>query len=110
MVLLRTTLPPSFLLERGRAIEDAYERVRDERQWLRTLDVDIVTYQGVICQDAVLTLPHPHAHERAFVMVPWRDVDPRADIPGHGAVADLLAGMRLSDLRPRRDKELRLPE
>ncbi|MEV7004565.1 2-amino-4-hydroxy-6-hydroxymethyldihydropteridine diphosphokinase [Streptomyces sp. NPDC093982] len=110
VVLLRTTLPPSSLLERSHAIEEAFERVRDERWGPRILDVDIVTYQGVVCYDSALTLPHPRAHKRAFVLAPWRDVDPQAEVPGRGVVADLLASVGCSSIELRGDMKLRLPE
>ncbi|MEU5029009.1 2-amino-4-hydroxy-6-hydroxymethyldihydropteridine diphosphokinase [Streptomyces milbemycinicus] len=110
VVLIKTTLPPSSLLERGHAIEEAFERVRDERWGPRTLDVDIVTYQDVISDDPVLTLPHPRAHKRAFVLVPWHDVDPGAEVPGLGAVSRLLAEVGQEGVQARADLELRLPE
>ncbi|AQW51714.1 MULTISPECIES: 2-amino-4-hydroxy-6-hydroxymethyldihydropteridine diphosphokinase [Streptomyces] len=110
VVLIKTTLPPSSLLERGHAIEEAFERVRDERWGPRTIDVDIVAYQDVVSDDPRLTLPHPRAHERAFVLVPWNDVDPQAEVPGRGAVAGLLAAMGHEGVRVRTDLELRLPE
>ncbi|MFC4033558.1 2-amino-4-hydroxy-6-hydroxymethyldihydropteridine diphosphokinase [Streptomyces polygonati] len=110
VLLVRTTLPPEALLERGHAIEEAYHRVRAERWGPRTIDVDIVAYQGVRSQDPVLTLPHPRAHERAFVLVPWLDVEPAADLPPHGPVAELLAAVDDSGVRRRTDVELRLPE
>lgn len=110
VVLVRTTLPPSSLLERGHAIEEALERVRDERWGPRTIDVDIVAYQGVVSDDPRLTLPHPRVHERAFVLVPWHDVDPAAEVPGHGAVAELLAAVGREGVAPRADLELSLPE
>ncbi|MFG2194812.1 2-amino-4-hydroxy-6-hydroxymethyldihydropteridine diphosphokinase [Streptomyces sp. NPDC048639] len=110
VVLVKTTLPPSSLLERSHAIEEAFERVRDERWGPRTLDVDIVAYQDVRSDDPGLTLPHPRAHERAFVLVPWHDVEPAAEVPGHGAVAELLAAVGRSGVVPRTDLELRLPE
>ncbi|GAA3051991.1 hypothetical protein GCM10020000_36660 [Streptomyces olivoverticillatus] len=110
VVLVKTTLPPQSLLERGHAIEEAFERVRDERWGPRTLDVDIVTYQDVVSDDPVLTLPHPRVHERAFVLVPWHDVEPEAVVPGRGAVADLLAEMGREGVAVRSDLELRLPE
>jgi 2-amino-4-hydroxy-6-hydroxymethyldihydropteridine diphosphokinase len=62
------------------------ERVRDVRWGPRTLDVDVVWAEG---SDPALVLPHPRAHERAFVLVPWLDVDPAALLPGHGAVGGL---------------------
>ncbi|MEU5427549.1 2-amino-4-hydroxy-6-hydroxymethyldihydropteridine diphosphokinase [Streptomyces olivoreticuli] len=110
VVLVKTTLPPDSLLERGHAIEEAFERVRDERWGPRTLDVDIVSYQDVLSDDPVLTLPHPRAHERAFVLAPWHDVDPEAVVPGRGAVVELLAQVGLDGVAPRVDLELRLPE
>lgn len=57
VIVLRTTLPPSSLLERAHAIEEAFDRVRDERWGARTIDVDIVTYADVVSDDPVLTLP-----------------------------------------------------
>lgn len=110
VVLVKTTLPPSSLLERGLAIEEAFERVRDEHWGPRTLDVDILAYQGVISNDPLLTLPHPRAHERAFVLVPWYDVEPAAELPGHGAVADLLQAVGREGVRQRTDLELQLPD
>ena len=110
VVLVRTTLPPTDLLERGHAIEEAYLRVRTERWGPRTIDVDIVAYDGVVRDDPVLTLPHPRAHERAFVLVPWYDVDPAAELPGRGPVAALLAEIGSEGVRRRADVELRLPE
>ena len=61
-------------------------RERAIRWGPRTLDVDVVWADGT---DPALELPHPRAHERAFVIVPWLDVDPAAVLPGHGPVADL---------------------
>jgi 2-amino-4-hydroxy-6-hydroxymethyldihydropteridine diphosphokinase len=110
VVLVRTTLPPGSLLERGHAIEEALERVRDERWGPRTIDVDIVAYQDVISDDPRLTLPHPRVHERAFVLVPWHDVDPGAEVPGHGAVTELLAALGREGVAARTDLELSLPE
>jgi 2-amino-4-hydroxy-6-hydroxymethyldihydropteridine diphosphokinase len=110
VVVIRTTLPPPALLERGHAIEEAYLRVRAERWGARTIDVDIVAYQGEVRDDPDLTLPHPRAHERAFVLVPWYDVDPAAVLPGRGPIADLLASVRAQGVTRRTDVELRLPE
>ncbi|MFF8834398.1 2-amino-4-hydroxy-6-hydroxymethyldihydropteridine diphosphokinase [Streptomyces sp. NPDC015130] len=110
VLLVKTTLPPSSLLERAHAVEEAFHRVREERWGARTIDVDIVTYADVISEDPVLTLPHPRAHERAFVLAPWHDVDPAAQLPGRGAVAELLAALGSEGVTPRVDLELRLPE
>lgn len=110
VVLVKTTLPPSSLLERGQAIEEAFLRVRTERWGPRTIDVDIVAYQGIVSADPDLTLPHPRAHQRAFVLAPWHDVDPSAELPGHGEVAELLAAVGADGVQARGDVELRLPE
>ncbi|MFF4789983.1 MULTISPECIES: 2-amino-4-hydroxy-6-hydroxymethyldihydropteridine diphosphokinase [unclassified Streptomyces] len=110
VVILKTTLPPSSLLERAHAVEEAFSRVRDERWGPRTLDVDIVAYAETVSDDPLLTLPHPRAHERAFVLAPWYDVDPAAQLPGRGAVADLLTALTREGVEPRADLELRLPE
>ncbi|MGW3986168.1 2-amino-4-hydroxy-6-hydroxymethyldihydropteridine diphosphokinase [Streptomyces sp. NPDC004830] len=110
VVVLKTTLPPSSLLERAQAVEEAFHRVRDERWGPRTLDVDIVSYADVVSDDPRLTLPHPRAHERAFVLAPWHDLDPDAQLPGHGPVAGLLDAVTREGVTPREDLELRLPE
>ncbi|MDX2827862.1 2-amino-4-hydroxy-6-hydroxymethyldihydropteridine diphosphokinase [Streptomyces ipomoeae] len=109
VVVLKTTLPPSSLLERAHAVEEAFHRVRDERWGPRTLDVDIVAYADVVSDDPVLTLPHPRAHERAFVLAPWHDVEPEAQLPGLGGVAQLLADITREGVSPRADLELQLP-
>jgi 2-amino-4-hydroxy-6-hydroxymethyldihydropteridine diphosphokinase len=113
VLLLRTTLPPRDLLERANAVEDAFGRVRTVRWGARTLDVDIVSYQDVRSDDPVLLLPHPRAHERAFVLAPWLDADPQAELDGHGPVADLLAalgGPGAQGVVRRTDIQLSLPE
>ncbi|MFG3271907.1 2-amino-4-hydroxy-6-hydroxymethyldihydropteridine diphosphokinase [Streptomyces luteogriseus] len=110
VVVLKTTLPPSSLLERAHAVEEAFHRVRDEHWGPRTLDVDIVSYADVVSDDPQLTLPHPRAHERAFVLAPWHDLDPEAQLPGRGPVAGLLDTVTRDGVAPRRDLELRLPE
>ncbi|MEU8753694.1 2-amino-4-hydroxy-6-hydroxymethyldihydropteridine diphosphokinase [Streptomyces chartreusis] len=110
VVVLKTTLPPSSLLERAHAVEEAFHRVRDERWGARTLDVDIVSYADVVSDDPHLTLPHPRAHERAFVLAPWHDLEPEAQLPGRGPVAELLGTVTLEGVAPRVDLELQLPE
>jgi 2-amino-4-hydroxy-6-hydroxymethyldihydropteridine diphosphokinase len=79
-------------------LEQAAGRTREVRWGARTLDVDVVTVTGddgapVLSTDPELTLPHPRAHERAFVLVPWLALDPAATLPGHGRVADLVAAL-----------------
>jgi 2-amino-4-hydroxy-6-hydroxymethyldihydropteridine diphosphokinase len=91
VVLVDTTLSARTLLDRALAIEDAYGRERGpERNAPRTLDVDLILVGDRRADDDRLVLPHPKAHERAFVLAPWHDVDPDAEIPQVGTVADLL--------------------
>lgn len=86
-----TVLDPLALLAVVNRIEDALGRLRAERWGDRTIDIDIVDYDGIVSDDPRVTLPHPRAHERAFVLVPWLDVDPDAQLAGYGRVADLAA-------------------
>lgn len=91
VVLVTTTLAPRDLLALAHRVEAAAGRERLERWGPRTLDVDVVAYDEVVSDDPDLTLPHPRAHERAFVLRPWLDLDPDAVLPGHGPVAALPA-------------------
>jgi dihydroneopterin aldolase / 2-amino-4-hydroxy-6-hydroxymethyldihydropteridine diphosphokinase len=90
VLIAETTLPATALLRRGQAVEAAFGRVRQEVWGPRTLDVDVIVYGDVVSDDPELTLPHPRAWERAFVLAPWLDADPDAEIPGQGPVAELL--------------------
>jgi 2-amino-4-hydroxy-6-hydroxymethyldihydropteridine diphosphokinase len=90
VLIAETTLPATALLRRSQAVEAAFGRVRQEVWGPRTLDVDVIVYGDVVSDDPELTLPHPRAWERAFVLAPWLDADPDAEIPGQGRVAELL--------------------
>jgi 2-amino-4-hydroxy-6-hydroxymethyldihydropteridine diphosphokinase len=92
-------------LHRGQELERAADRTREVHWGPRTLDVDLITcHDGVdevSSADEVLTLPHPYAHQRAFVLVPWLAADPAATLTVHGTsrpvarlLADLDAGER----------------
>jgi 2-amino-4-hydroxy-6-hydroxymethyldihydropteridine diphosphokinase len=107
VLVASTVLPARAILDRARAAEAAAHRVRGERWGPRTLDVDVIVYGNEVSADPELTLPHPRAHERAFVLAPWHDVDPGAVIPGQGRVADLLAAVGTSSVRLCRDARLR---
>lgn len=87
--------------ERAQQAERRAGRERRERWGPRTLDVDVVRADGVVPDG--LELPHPRAHERAFVLVPWFDADPAAVLPGHAPVAALLAGLDRTGVRRRDD-------
>lgn len=92
-VVLVRPAPPRELLAAVRAVEAEANRVRTVRWGPRSLDVDVIAVGDVRSDDPEILLPHPRAHLRAFVCLPWLDVDPAATIPGHGRVADLVAGM-----------------
>jgi len=93
VLLTVSALPARAILERCQAVERAAGRVRNLAWGPRTLDIDIVACDEEISDEPDLTLPHPRAHERAFVLVPWQEADPAARLPGHGPVAGLLAGL-----------------
>ena len=109
VLVARTLLPARAVLERCQAVEAALGRVRKERWGPRTLDLDIIVYGDEVSDDPELTLPHPRAHERAFVLAPWCEADPAARIPGHGRVCDLLAEVGLDGVRRRGDQVLHPP-
>ena len=99
VLLAAVSLPSQTLLDRLHEIEAGFDRVRLVRWGPRTLDLDIITVGGERSDDPELTLPHPRAHERAFVLAPWHDADPGAVLPGYGPVAALLAGLDQSGIR-----------
>ena len=103
VVFVRGDRDAAGWLARAHELEQAAGRTRDVRWGARTLDVDVVTVTAddgtpVVSDDPVLTLPHPRAAERAFVLVPWLSLDPTAVLPGHGRVADLVAALPADDV------------
>lgn len=94
VALVTTRLAPSVLLGFLHAIEERHGRVRRERWGDRTLDLDLVAYGDVVSDDPRLTIPHPRAAERDFVLSPWLEVDPDAELPRAGRVDALLARLR----------------
>jgi dihydroneopterin aldolase / 2-amino-4-hydroxy-6-hydroxymethyldihydropteridine diphosphokinase len=108
----RATTEPEALLAALHRIEAQHGRTREVHWGARTLDLDLIQYgtpgspREVVSDDPELTLPHPRAHERAFVLVPWADADPKATLrvgAGDGGirpVADLVADLDRSGVRP----------
>lgn len=88
-----SALPPDMLLMRTQAIEEALGRTREVHWGARTIDIDIVQVDDLVSDDAELTLPHPRAALRAFVLAPWHDVRPEDVLTGVGPIAELLAGL-----------------
>lgn len=120
VALVADDVAPQAWLTRAEHLEQAAGRTRDPARPFgpRTLDVDVVAVWAddgapVTSEDARLTLPHPRAHLRAFVLRPWLDVEPYARLPGHGWVNDLLRAEPVAgdllQLSPRPDLDL-LPD
>lgn len=89
VVVARTVLTPPELLQLTQSIENQFGRVRDEKWGPRTLDIDIIDFAGKVSAEPNLTLPHPRAARRAFVLRPWALIAPEDELPGHGSVEAL---------------------
>lgn len=107
VVVLETSFTAHELLELAHRVEDQHGRVRTRRWGPRTLDVDVIAVGQDRVDEPELTVPHPRAAERAFVLVPWSLADPAAVLPGAGRVTELLPGVDISGVRPRPDLVLR---
>jgi 2-amino-4-hydroxy-6-hydroxymethyldihydropteridine diphosphokinase len=109
VILVDTTLSARTLLDRALAIEDAFGRERTGvRGEPRTLDVDLIVVGDRRANDEDMVLPHPQAHERAFVLAPWHDVEPDAELPDFGPVAKLLEQVGDQGIKRREDISLDL--
>ncbi len=106
VVLIDTTLTVHTLLDRALAIEDAFGRDRSEPSAARTLDVDLIVVGDRVASDDQLVLPHPRAHLRGFVLVPWLEIDDEGEIPGQGFVADIIGSIDITDVTKREDLEI----
>lgn len=92
VAIVNSDLEPAEVLTRLQAMESQSGRVRDVRWGPRTLDLDVIVADDVVSDDPKLTIPHPRAHERAFVLMPWLEIDPLATIPGIGEVRTIVDG------------------
>lgn len=91
VIEISTSLKPKKLLAFLNEVENQFGRVRLARWAARTLDIDIITYGSELVETKSLIIPHPRAHQRAFILVPWAEMNPEAVLPGHGRVVDLAA-------------------
>jgi 2-amino-4-hydroxy-6-hydroxymethyldihydropteridine diphosphokinase len=89
VIRARTARDPEGVLDAAHVAEQALGRVREVRWGPRTLDVDVLLYDGVVRDDPALTLPHPRMTERAFVLLPLLDIDPDPLLPDGRRVLDL---------------------
>jgi 2-amino-4-hydroxy-6-hydroxymethyldihydropteridine diphosphokinase len=110
VVLVDTTLAASDLLAVAQSLETAAGRVRLEHWGPRTLDVDVLAYGDERSDDPDLTLPHPRAHERAFVVLPWLEIEPGGAISGHGTLAELAVKLGGSGVRRLDSPVLLIPD
>jgi 2-amino-4-hydroxy-6-hydroxymethyldihydropteridine diphosphokinase len=88
-----TNLEAEQLMKELLAIEERIGRKRSTINAARLIDLDIIDYQGMVINSENLTLPHPRAFEREFVLRPWIEIDPEAQLTGCGAVKELLAAL-----------------
>jgi 2-amino-4-hydroxy-6-hydroxymethyldihydropteridine diphosphokinase len=88
-----TELQPKELIKKLLAIETKLGRQRSFPNAARTIDIDIIDYEGFYLQSEELTLPHPRAHERRFVLEPWAEIEPDAVLREYGPIKELLAAL-----------------
>lgn len=100
VIIIETNLEPEELLLVAQAIEGAHGRERNENtvKWgPRFLDIDLIKCDEMLINSPELTIPHPRAHEREFVLRPWDEIDPAATLPGLGAISRLLESGQFSE-------------
>jgi 2-amino-4-hydroxy-6-hydroxymethyldihydropteridine diphosphokinase len=90
VVIVESELPAKDLLALLNGIETAMGRTREIHWGPRVIDLDLIQYGGLLVSDEKLTLPHPRAHERRFVLAPWFEIEPEAILLTHGRISDLL--------------------
>ena len=86
----RSELPAAELMSRLLEIEHSLGRVRTVQNGPRTIDLDLIDYDGIEMDTPLLTLPHPRAHQRYFVITPWAEMDPDAQLPGIGPLSEII--------------------
>jgi len=90
VAIVESELPAKDLLAVLNGIETAMGRTREIHWGPRVIDLDLIQYGGLLVSDEKLTLPHPRAHERRFVLAPWFEIEPEAVLLTHGRISDLL--------------------
>lgn len=89
--IIETELPALELLNMMHGIEKSMGRERTIKWGPRTIDLDIIQYGSMLSNAEELTLPHPRAHERMFVLEPWAEIEPDAILLTHGKIKDLIS-------------------
>ncbi len=90
VAIIESDLPALELLHLLQGIEKSMGRIRVEKWGPRVIDLDLISYGSILSQAEELTLPHPRAHERRFVLEPWLEIDPEAHLLTHGLVSEIL--------------------
>jgi 2-amino-4-hydroxy-6-hydroxymethyldihydropteridine diphosphokinase len=90
VAIVESELPAKDLLAVLHGIETAMGRTREIHWGPRVIDLDLIQYGALLVNDEKLTLPHPRAHERRFVLAPWFEIEPDAVLLTHGRISDLL--------------------
>ena len=88
-----TDKKPLDLMKALLEVENSLGRTRSFQNAARLIDIDIIDLGGLFMESESLTLPHPRAHERRFVLEPWLEIDPSAHLPGRGPISELLAAL-----------------
>ena len=87
-------LKPMDLMTSLLDIENSMGRLRSFPNAARTIDIDIIDYGGLFMESQILTLPHPRAHERRFVLEPWFEIEPDGELAGRGPISQLLSKLQ----------------
>ena len=93
VIIGETDQKPMDLMKALLEVENSLGRTRSFQNAARLIDIDIIDLGGLFMESESLTLPHPRAHERRFVLEPWLEIDPSAHLPGRGPISELLAAL-----------------
>lgn len=99
VIEIETQLSPNELLEFTQTIEKSANRIREVHWGPRTLDVDILDYEGTTLDSQDLILPHPRISQRAFVLIPWSELSPNTNVSGVGVISDLVKAISTQDVK-----------
>jgi 2-amino-4-hydroxy-6-hydroxymethyldihydropteridine diphosphokinase len=94
VLIANSELEPESLMAKLLAIESQLGRIRSHAKAARTIDIDLIDFGGLSLESETLTLPHPRAHQRLFVLKPWFEIEPGATLTGRGAVSELLVALQ----------------
>lgn len=99
VIEVKTLVPPLELLKQMQRIEIENHRIRNERWGDRTLDIDLIAIDDLVIESEDLQLPHPLAHERSFVLIPWLEINPKAVLPNKGLIKEIIEEKNFTKLQ-----------